>query len=894
MEEDKVKKDESEERLLRSGTWKVRGVALAATVGVGSTRIFVRGLPPKFTDADFKSHFAAKGTITDSRLIPNRRIGYVGYKTTEEAEAAVKYFNKTFIRMSRIGVELARPVADEGLPRAWSARTPGSSAYMKKHEKKPDSDPKESASEKSLKRKRGDAELPTTAVENDPKLKEYLEVMQPRSKTKTWANEDLSLLGRGPADAEAPVATVEAGESDDEYENIPTKQKKQKPSHPVASTINTSSADADVEMRENDDQTAQPNAEETNLESSEQQPVPVSDSDWLRSKTSRLLDITDDIDAHLAKMTTNDASHAPEKIPPPPEKEDGEKEWNGIDDANEDGSAEEEQSAEKSEADEAIETVSESGRLFLRNLSYTSTEDDLRNHFLNFGELQEVHLPIDNKTQSSKGFAYVLFKNPAEAVEAFKALDKKIFQGRLLHILAAAPKRENKLDEFAMSKLPLKKQRELKRKAGAASNQFSWNSMYMNADAVMSSIADRLGVSKSELLDPTSSDAAVRQAHAETHVIQETKAYFKMNGMDLAAFEQRERDDKVILLKNFPYGTKLDELKKMLSEFGQLGRVLMPPAGTIAVAEFTSAPAARAAFAGLAYRRFKESILFLEKAPKGLFTEDYDPVKALATNINIPEPAKSKVSAQDLLEAAPGSAETLDTSTLFVRNLNFSTTSAGLTEVFKPIDGFLSARVKTKPDPKKAGSTLSMGFGFVEFRSKAQALAALAAMDGFALDGHKLAVKASHKGLDAAAERKKEDTKRKEAGKRTKIIIKNLPFEATKKDVRALFGQYGTLRTVRVPKKFGGVARGFAFAEFVTAREAENAMDSLRDTHLLGRRLVLDFAAQEAENAEEEIERMSKKVAKQTDLVNFAKLKANSKRKIDLDETGNVVGEDED
>lgn len=75
-----------------------------------STRIFVRGLPPTFTDADFKSHFAKQGAVTDAKLIPSRRIGYVGYKTAEEAAAAVKYFNKTFIRMSRIWVEIARPV----------------------------------------------------------------------------------------------------------------------------------------------------------------------------------------------------------------------------------------------------------------------------------------------------------------------------------------------------------------------------------------------------------------------------------------------------------------------------------------------------------------------------------------------------------------------------------------------------------------------------------------------------------------------------------------------------------------------------------------------------------------------------------------------------------------
>lgn len=62
-------------------------------------------------DDDFKKHFGAKLPITDSKLFPQRRIGYIGYKTPEDAAKAVKYFNRTFIRMSRIGVEIARPVS---------------------------------------------------------------------------------------------------------------------------------------------------------------------------------------------------------------------------------------------------------------------------------------------------------------------------------------------------------------------------------------------------------------------------------------------------------------------------------------------------------------------------------------------------------------------------------------------------------------------------------------------------------------------------------------------------------------------------------------------------------------------------------------------------------------
>lgn len=385
----------------------------------------------------------------------------------------------------------------------------------------------------------------------------------------------------------------------------------------------------------------------------------------------------------------------------------------------------------------------------------------------------------------------------------------------------------------------------------------------------MSSISDRLGISKSELLDPTSSNAAIRQAHAETHIIQETKAYFAANGINLDAFRSTERGDTAILVKNFAYGTQVDELKKLFEPHGNILRVLMPPAGTIAIVEFEVGEHARSAFRSLAYRKFKDSVLFLEKAPKLLL----DGVNS-HTNINetiLSTSNRVKLSTTDLLEVETTQQMAL-TSTLFVKNLSFLTTTERLREVFKPLDGFISAKIKMKPDTKKPGEFLSMGFGFLEFSSEQHAQAALASMDGYKLDGHELLIRASHKAVDAAEQRRKEDDVKKLAGRRTKIIIKNLPFEISKKDIRALFSAYGQLRSVRLPKKFDSSTRGFAFADFVTAREAESAMAALKNTHLLGRRLVLEFAAADTLDPEEEIEKMQNKIGNQANKVTLQKL----------------------
>ena len=56
-----------------------------------------------------------------------------------------------------------------------------------------------------------------------------------------------------------------------------------------------------------------------------------------------------------------------------------------------------------------------------------------------------------------------------------------------------------------------------------------------------------------------------------------------------------------------------------------------------------------------------------------------------------------------------------------------------------------------------------------------------------------------------------------------------------------------------MPKKFDHRSRGFAFLEFLTRHEAENAYAALRHTHLLGRHLVLDWAEDDSKVDVEEL-----------------------------------------
>ncbi|CAO2658147.1 Nn.00g074070.m01.CDS01 [Neocucurbitaria sp. VM-36] len=825
-----------------------------------SSRIFVRGLPPKFTEDDVRKHFA-KFPVTDVKFFPHRRIGYVGYKTSEDAAKAVKYFNKSFIKLTKIYAEIARPIADKELPRSRRQQKAEKAAPRNDEYVPP-------RKENDLKRKRDEAE-------QDPKLKEFLDVYQPPSKTSIWANGETQGVDANTSTEETVQAVaVPEDESDDEYQVIAKKAKTaSEPTELLAPEGPVPKDDPITEV-----EPAAANSDET-MQDVQHEPVaeqgPVSDADWLRSRTNRVLELVED-DEDLSSTVHLD------KIPPPQPQ------------ANEHASLEateepvqppqpqepqEEQVEDAAPSEEEENKIRETGRLYLRNLHFEVTEDELREQFSKHGALEEVHVPLKKIDGKGKGFAFVQFKNPDEAVEAYLDNDNTIFQGRLLHIISAKAKKDTKLDDFEISKLPLKKQKEIRRKQDAVKATFNWNSLYLNADAVMSTIASRMGISKAELLDPTSSDAAVKQAHAETHIIQETKSYFAQHGVDLEAFQRSAKGDLAILVKNVPHGVTPDELRKMFEEHGTVTKFLMPPTGMTAIVEFSNAAEAKTAFMSLSYRKMKDSILYLEKAPKDVFKEG---LVANVPQVTSSDKPGAKLSATDLLEDA-AEPEATNTATLFVRNLNFTTTTECLAEAFKPLSGFRSAKVKTKVDPKRG--VLSMGFGFVEFNSPETASAALRAMDGHDLEGHKLQIKASHKGADAAEERRKDDAAKKAAS--TKILIKNLPFEASKKDVRALFTPYGQLRSVRVPKKFDSSSRGFGFAEFTTKRDAVNAMNALKNTHLLGRRLVLAFAETESDDPEKELEKMQQKVGAQANKVALQRLTAGGRKKF------NVAGTDD-
>jgi RNA recognition motif-containing protein len=72
--------------------------------------------------------------------------------------------------------------------------------------------------------------------------------------------------------------------------------------------------------------------------------------------------------------------------------------------------------------------------LYVGNLSFSSTEADLRELFEQHGALQSVNVITDRETGRSRGFAFVEFEDASSAAKAQQALDGQEFGGRNLRV----------------------------------------------------------------------------------------------------------------------------------------------------------------------------------------------------------------------------------------------------------------------------------------------------------------------------------------------------------------------------------------------------------------------------------------------------------------------------
>ena len=85
-------------------------------------------------------------------------------------------------------------------------------------------------------------------------------------------------------------------------------------------------------------------------------------------------------------------------------------------------------------------------RIFVGNIPYTTTGDDLSELFGEFGEVNDARVITDRGTGRSKGFGFVDMPNDSDANEAMKSLNGSDFSGRPLTVNEARPRNDGPRD----------------------------------------------------------------------------------------------------------------------------------------------------------------------------------------------------------------------------------------------------------------------------------------------------------------------------------------------------------------------------------------------------------------------------------------------------------------
>lgn len=778
------------------------------------------------------------------------------------------------------------------------------------------------------------AKMAAKDVKNKELLGEYLAAMRSSKSAPVWSNitgtkeSDYGSLQQS-ADSVVKDSDDSGSESDD-YEELP------------GSSTTPKTMDTDAESEEE---------EEVKKDNSA-----LSDMDFLRSKVSKSL--SDSENPSDGEDNSGDGEESDELDESEDEAEAPKSAKSSKKDAAKDKGAEQEKKTgtdtrkpgktstakdgseadEKSEPADPLVALAEHGRLFVRNLPYGATESEFRAHFAKYGPIADALLPVDS-AGCIKGYGFVTYMIPEDAVLALSKTDGKVFQGRLLHVMPAKPQEELTVDgtpgdeanaakDAPSNTSSFKKEKEQQRKDEAVSGKEEgsvWNTLFIRSDTALAAAAASLGVEKGDIMDRDAKNLAVRMALAETRVVAATKEFLAENGVSLPTLEQSlelaavastghgkrkkesagnstsaggvqgaggmiKRSETVIMVKNLPFDAEIGALREMFGRFGVLSRFVVPASRAIALVEFVEPKSAKKAFASLAYTRFQRVPLYLEWAPEAIFIEPPPkPANAkesedtVAPSVGDKKPTgkasekeKEKASRDDKNDPGDVSAasegkekedkeedeeenteeRTTDGRTLFVKNLNFGTNEEGMRAHFATIGKVRSVTIPKRRNPayrlstdssaKSANEWLSMGYGFVVFDTKQEANKALRQLQGKELDGNALQLKVSIAKQSNLNSAKKEVKKITDEYKTcTKIMVRNLAFEATKSDLQELFSTYGTIKTVRVPRKFDGSNRGFAFIEFLTHAEAAAAMSSLASTHLYGRHLVLEWSVDE-------------------------------------------------
>lgn len=333
----------------------------------------------------------------------SRRFGFVGYRDAEQAQQALEYFNRTFIDTSRIQVELARRVGDEELAARKEARRGERGERERGSEHGQVLKPSEASGSGGSaatttptpagKKRKDKTAANSSASAKGVSFEEFLAVMAPSKKRKTWQNEE-----------DAPEVKLQSGAGGDDDGDAADRADKQKRREAKREKKRQRGEQGDGKAHVKADGNANADADAT--------PAPAP-ADVDSADTAANDEGLTDMEYMARRMRRNvgkegageggDDGGEAKKAPLP------QREFEQSDDEGEDGNEDSDSSdsdgdsettespaaialrEEKARKDaEAVDTIMASGRLFVRNLPFSVGEDELGEYFAQYGPVKQV------------------------------------------------------------------------------------------------------------------------------------------------------------------------------------------------------------------------------------------------------------------------------------------------------------------------------------------------------------------------------------------------------------------------------------------------------------------------------------------------------------------------
>ena len=89
--------------------------------------------------------------------------------------------------------------------------------------------------------------------------------------------------------------------------------------------------------------------------------------------------------------------------------------------------------------------------IYVGNISYEVSKEDLSNVFAEYGTVKRVYLPLDRETGRPRGFGFVEMESEAEEESAIETLDGAEWMGRELRVNKAKPRENRQNNRFSNS-----------------------------------------------------------------------------------------------------------------------------------------------------------------------------------------------------------------------------------------------------------------------------------------------------------------------------------------------------------------------------------------------------------------------------------------------------------